>query len=1038
MNLPDFSIKRSITTTMLVLIIVVLGAISFLRLGLDFMPEITYPALSVITRYTGVSSEDIESLVTKPIEEAVLTVKGVKDVNSISQEGFSAVMVEFEWGTNLDFAAQDIRDKIDFLKDFLPEDITRPMVFKFDMSMMPVVAYGVTGKRDPLSLRKFTEDILKEQLEQVDGVASCIVYGGYEKEILIAVDRKKLEGYKLSLDFVMRRIASENVTLPAGYIDKVYKEYVIRTMGEFKNINEIKNILITMVNGVGVYLKDIATVKQTHKEVRDYARTNKRNSCMIMVSKESGANTVIVSNRIERKLSHIKKLLPSDIKIHTLFSQAKFIKKIIKVTSGNAIWGGILAIIILYFFLRNWRPTATIGVAIPLSIMATFIPLYFLGHTLNLITLIGIALGVGMIVDNSIVVIENTFRHLELGKPRVESARLGATEVGMAITASTLTTVSVFLPLLFAGGIAGKIFKGLAVSVTSSLLASLLVAITIVPMVASKLFKRKEKQHKITSSKMSFPFFQKKYKNFLKKVLNNKKKVLFIGLGSFILVMLLTPFVKKEYFPKIDQGMITIMVKMPVGTTLDETNRVVKMVEDIVSKEKGVETYGAFLGITKGGEIDAAFGTGPSGVHEGEIFIRLYDKAKRKRTLTEVISSIRSKLPKIGGVKFEFMDMGSAMIMGGVTQKPINIKIFGKDLKTLESISNKIIDKLKRIKGIYDIDSTLKKGKPEIRIYIDREKSARLGLNTSQIAHTIETAFLGKVSGRLRYKGEEIDIRVRLRKEDRKNLEDLKELFVPNVKGEPIRLQEVTNIEFERGPIKLTRENQKRVISVTSNLSGKDLGSVMNKIKKEISKIYFPPGYFVEYGGEAKEMRETFVTLSEVFLLSVLLIYLIMAAQFESLIHPLVIMFTVPFAIVGVILSLLITGKSLSLPTGMGVLILSGIIVNNGIVFIDYINQLRKKGMEKTEAIIEAGAIRLRPILMTASTTIFGMLPLAVSKLEGSASRSVVAISIIGGLIVGTFLTLIILPIIYSVLENIGDRIKRKIKRHLRVDIEES
>ena len=1035
MNLPEFSIRKAVTVSMLILIIVVLGAISFIQLGLDLMPDITFPVISVITRYTGVASEDVETLITRPIEEAVSTVKGVKKVTSISQEGLSAVMVELEWETNLDFSAQDIRDKIDFLRDFLPEDISHPMVFKFDPSMIPIIAYGISGKREPLSLRKFAEDTFKDQLEQVDGVASCIIWGGREREILIEVDRKKLEGYKFSLDFIVRKIKTENLNLPGGHIAQNYKEYLLRTVGEFGNLDEIKNLVLTVIDGVPIYLKDVAKVKDTHKEIRDYARTNKKNACLVIVSKESGANTVLVTDRIENEIEKLRRNLPPDIEIHTLFDQARFIKRILKVTSGNAFWGGILAILILYLFLRNWRPTATIGFAIPLSIMATFIPLYSFGYTLNFITLIGIALGVGLIVDNAIVVIENTFRHLGKGKTRIEAAKLGGTEVGMAITTSTLTTICVFIPLVFAKGVAGKIFKGLAVTVTSGLLASLLVALTIVPMIASRIFKmRKEEKYDISFGGKKFSLFQEKYRGVLDWVLNHKKRVILYGLGIFILVICLIPFMKKEFFPKIDNNMAIAMIKMPVGTNLDETDRVVKICEDTVSREKGVKTFGAFVGLSRGGEMDAAFGTGPSGVHEGEIFINLFDKADRKRKSSQIVSSIRSKFPKLDGVKFESMDMGRAMMMGGGMQKPIDIKIFGKDLATLEKISNMIIEYIREIKGIYDVESTLIKGKPEIKMTIDREKASRFGLTAGEIARTVEIAFLGKVAGRIRYKGEEIDLRVRFREKDRENLFDLKDLFIHSQTAGPVKLNEVTKIDFTRGPIKLTRENQKRTVSITANLSGRDLGSVMDDVKRGISKINFPPGYFVEYGGEAKEMKETFTTLGQVFVLAILLIYMIMAAQFESFIHPLVIMFTVPFAIIGVILALIITGKSICLPTGMGILILSGIIVNNGIVFIDYINRLRRKGKEKAVAIVEAGVVRLRPILMTASTTMLGMLPLALSRLEGSAARSVVAISIIGGLMVGTILTLIILPVLYSIFDDLGERLMQRGKRILRIE----
>jgi len=1019
MRLPEFSVERPVTITMMILIIVVVGVVSLKNLGLDLMPDITYPVMSVVTTYEGVASEEMENLVTKPIEEIVATIKNVKKVKSFSQEGLSVVMVELEWGANQDFLAQDIRDRLDMLSDFLPEDIDTPMVVKFDPSMIPIFVYGVVGERDPRNLRQLVKDTFKERLEQVDGVASAMVVGGREREVRVELDMKRLESLHLTLEEVRQKLALENLNLPAGYLKSGYEEYLLRTVGEFQTISEIEEIVVALRNNVPIYIKDIATVSDTYEDVRNYARTNKVNSVLAIVSKESGANTVLVSNRVNKAVKELEKRLPQDIKLYNIFEQSKLIRRIIKVTSSNALQGGLLAIGILFLFLRTFGPTITIALSIPLSLIATFIPLYFLGYTLNLITMIGIALGVGMIVDNSIVVIENTFRHLSLGEDPKTSAKLGASEVGMAITASTLTTVVVFLPLLFIKGITGKLFTQLGLTISFSLLASLYVALTIVPMMASKIFRvGVVRGYEVSFGKKTFSYYLEKYRGVLRKALAHPKKIVFWTVIAFILSLCLIPFMGKEFFPSIDNNMASFMVKMPVGTNLDETDRVVKKIEDIILAEEGVLTMGSFVGISEASKHDVAFGMGAMGVNEAQFFIQLEDKLKRNRIAGEIIDEIRAKLPEIDGATYEFTDMARSMITGGGRQEAsIELKLFGKDIVTLEQLSQSVFGEIARIEGVYDVGSSLKKGRPELQFTIDRDRASRLGLTVSQIASTLQTAVQGKVATFFRQGGEEVNIRVSLDQSGRENLEEIKNIVLPSPLGALVRLKDVADIRPAQGPIRLNRENQKRLISVTASLGARYLSRVVRDIESRLRKIGFPEGYFVEYGGQIEKMRETFVSLGWIVILAVLLVFMVIAAEFESFIQTLVIMFTVPLAIIGVILAMIITGKTLSLPSGIGVVLLFGIIVNNAIVMVDYINQLRKKGVEKMEAIVQGAATRLRPVLMTASTTILGMIPMAISHAEGSETRSLVAICIIGGLFMGTILTLIVIPVLYSLFQ---------------------
>ena len=1048
MNLPEFSVSKRVTVTMLIAIVLVLGGIAFSRLGLDLLPDIDYPVVSVLTQYAGVSSEDIENLITRPVEEAVSTVNRVKSVNSFSQEGVSVVMVEFEWGTNLDFAAQDIRDGIGLIQDYLPEDAVAPLVVKFDMSIMPVMLYGVTSEdMNTLELRQLLKDVVKGRIERQEGVASLRLMGGLVREIQVRVDASKLEARALSLDQVVGALRFGNLNLPAGHITKGYKEFLVRSMGEYQNLSEIENTIVGMTSGTGtpIYLKDIAEVADAHHEVRSYGRTQKRDSIILMVSKQSGANTLQVGNRVKKELKEIEQILPSDVRFHLFFDQSEIIRRITSRTGGNAVVGGILAVLMIFFFLRNWRPTFTIAMAIPLSIIATFIAMYFAGYTLNLMTLAGLALGVGMLVDNAVVVIENIFRHLEEGADRITAAKEGAREVAMAITASTLTTMTVFLPMIFATGIAGKLSRGLALTISFALLASLFVALTLVPMLASVIFKRQRpalsgvegtdpgqaNQKRFgegDSSRMTlFEGIKERYQRVLRWSLSHRKTVLGVTAALFLISLGLIPIVGTEFMPSSDQPFIMLNVEMPVGTSLEETNRLVGKIEDILIAEEGVLTVGAFGGLSESSKMDVAFGSVDAGINVGQLSARLVDKKLRKRSDVEIMDAVRSKLPEVEGVKFKFMDMSKQM-MGGGAAAPVDIKVFGKDLATLREISEKIVRRIEGIEGLRDLDTSLRAGKPELRIRIDHEKAGRVGLSVGQVAGTIQTAMQGKVAGQLRSKGDEFDIRVRFREGDRTAIEDIENLTVRSPLGFQIPLKQVAHLEYGEGPVKLDREDQSRLVSVTANVFGRDLGSIMTDVKNAVAPMAkgFPSGYFVEFGGDYEQMMETFVALGAALLLAVLLVYMVMAASFESFAQPLVIMTTLPLAWIGVGLMLLIAGKTISLVSFLGLIMLAGIVVNNGIVLIDYTNQLRKRGVEQHEALIQAGATRLRPILITSGTTILGMIPMALSTSEGAEMRSPIALTVIGGLLTATVLTLVIIPVVYSIVDRISYRTSKR------------
>jgi HAE1 family hydrophobic/amphiphilic exporter-1 len=1029
MKIPEFSVNRKVTTFMLVMILVVLGSIAFFQLGLDFFPDLEFPTVSVITTYRGASSEDIENIITRPLEQIINSVSRVKKVNSLTIEGASVIMVEFEWGTNLDFAAQDIRDQLGLYRSYLPEEATDPLVVKFNFSQFPILFGGITANRPTVELKEIIEDEVAPRIERIDGVASVQIISTEVREILVNVDKSALESLNLSLDQILMALRMENMNLPAGHVVERHEEFLIRTLGEFQSVEDIERTIVgSAQNGQPVYLRDVAEIRDGLKEARYISRIQREKGVMYMISKRSGANTVITANAVNKELERIRQTLPEDIQFWPFMDQADMIKQVINRTGSNALVGGILAIFFLFVFLRNWRPTLTIALAIPLSVITTFIALYLAGYTINLLTLGGLALGIGMLVDNAVVVIENIFRHLEEGKKRDEAAKKGASEVGMAITASTLTTIAVFFPMVFAKGITGKLTQGLALSIAFALLASLFVALTIVPMVASLIFKANKNNNAGAGKvkKVEFERARSFYRRLLHKALRRRGLVLAGVLGLFLLSFVIIPFLGTEFMPSQDQEMIILNVKMPVGTSIDETNRVAKMVEELLAQQPEVKTVSAQIGsAAEEDPSDLAGGFSNSGTHEGILWVGLTPQTEREDSDLEILERIRQKLPKLKDVKFEALDM-SQMMLGG-SSAPVEIKIFGRDIYQLREIADNIVERIQGIEGLRDIAHTFSEGKPEYHIRIDREQASRMGLMVSQIANTIQTASLGTVATRFREGNDEIDIRVRFSKQSRDSLNDIENIPILTSTNQMVRLDQVASITKGEGPIQIDRENQARVVTVQANIAGRDLGSVVGDIKETITGLErgLPSGYFIEFGGQYDDMQEAFIIMAGAFALAVLLVYMIMASQFESFLHPFVIMFTIPLALFGVILALLVSGKPISLPVLIGFIMLAGIAVNNGIVMVDYINQLKRRGVEKKEAILQACTVRLRPVLITALTTIFGMLPMALSTSQGAEMRAPMAITVVGGLIATTLLTLFVIPIIYSLFDRVSFKEKK-------------
>ncbi len=1055
MKIVEFSTTRRVTVVMLMLTLVIFGLISYKRLPINLLPDISYPTLTVRTEYPGAAPSEIENLISKSIEDAVSVISDVIRVSSRSRPDVSEVVIEFAWKTNMDFASMDVREKLDLVD--LPDDAERPVLMRFDPSLDPIMRLSLYGDENLITLRILAEDELKPVLEglsvesgitgaeTVSGVAAVRVSGGLEEEIHVDLEKARLTNLGIPISLVIERLSEENINLTAGNIKEGEIEYIVRTFNEFRQVEEINDIVIDFKNSVAVKVKDVGSVSKSYKERDVITRVNGKESVEVAIFKEADANTVTVARLVKGRLSGIEKKLrkfSDSIRLDITFDQSGFIENSIKEVISTALWGGLLAVIVLFLFLRSIKSTLIIGLAIPLSMISTFFFMYISGVSLNIMSLGGLALGIGMLVDNAIVVLESIDRYHKGGHSTIDAARKGASEVGRAVIASTLTTICVFIPIIFVKGIAGQLFNDQALTVTYSLLISLLVAITLIPMLSSVSIRRrrtmdvqKEDQNAAVGGDslpsrilyiLLYPLFfvfnavfstiTRSYPRVLGFALSNKLLVFIIAFsilgGSWCLFISLG----KELIPELSQGEFSINVRKPTGTPLSSTLETVKEIENIVSNNPEIETIYTIAGSTSqaGGTI------AEERENIGEINISLREKSNR-RLEEYVMADLRERLKPLPAVEYKF---SRPAYFSYAT--PVEVEIKGYNLNVIERLSEVVMAKMEEIEGLTDIKSTVEEGIPEVQIIFDRQKLSQLGLDLNIIANNVRDNVLGNVSTEFSKRDRKIDIRVRARKKDIDSVEDL-ENFVVNPEGErPIPLAAVAEINVKKSPGEIRRLNQERVAVVSANLVGRDLRSSVMDIEEKILNIRMPDGYEVAVSGQSREMLVAFSSMSFAILLAIFLVYIVMASQFESLIHPFVIMFTIPFALVGVAAALFITSKPVSVIVLIGVVMLAGIVVNNAIILVDCINSRIKEGMPRREAIIEGGKIRLRPIMMTSTTTILGLLPLALGMGEGAELRMPMGITVIGGLLFSTLLTLILVPIAYDIVEKIKESVWKR------------
>ena len=1088
MKLIDLSIRRRVTIGMFTVAVLLFGIVSLSRLSINLLPDLTFPTLTVRTEYTGAAPAEIENLISKPVEEALGVVKNLVKMESISRTGQSDIVLEFAWGSDIDIARMEVREKLDALQ--LPLEAERPVILRFDPSLDPIMRFGLyldnsdglvaSADSSVISaaasvenfdltdeelkvIRRYADEQLKKDIESIPGVAAVKISGGMEDEVQVLIDQDKVSQLGINIDQVVSVLNSENVNLSGGRLEEGTQEYLVRTVNEFNSVEEIGNVIISQSGITPIYLRDIAEVRMGYKEREAITRIDGREAVEIAIYKEGDANTVNVARNLDLRLKRIQEELPAEMKLVNVYDQSTFIQSAVDEVVNAGLIGGVLAILILFFFLRDFRTTLIISVSIPVSVIATFNMMFGFDLTLNIMSLGGLALGIGLLVDNSIVVLENIARHREMGKDIPTAARDGASEVSQAVVASTLTTIAVFFPLVFVQGIAGQLFSDQALTVTFSLLASLLVAITLIPMLASlgkKNTAEASDANKKPPARTAFgrasrtaltytfttipafilwlivrafvylglairfllsPFSKSikwaldhlthQYPLFLKWALRSKAQVIVVALLLFGGTMMLVPRLGVELIPQLSQGEFNVEFKLDPGSPLEQTDGVLSRLQRSALTDESISTTFAVAGT--GNRMDANPDQG--GENWGEVHVAL---ANQEDTGAEerAMQTLRKVLEREPGVQYEF-NYPTLFTF----DTPVEIEIAGYDLDKLKRYSQDIAASLDQSERFADVKSTMEQGNPEVQIYFDRERAAALGMSVSDVANRVVSNVRGDIATRYSWRDRKIDVLVRVQEEDRANIDRIKELVINPESERPIPLSMVADVVVDIGPGEIRRIGQERVALVSANLTYGDLGSAAEEINTIIEATPAPPGLDVKLGGQSEEMNSSFRSLLMALLLAVFLVYLIMASQFESLLHPFVIFFSIPLALVGAVIGLWITGSTISVVVFIGLILLAGIVVNNAIVLVDLINQLRQQGVAKAEAIVEAGRLRLRPILMTTLTTTLGLLPMAMGLGDGAEIRAPMAITVIGGLLISTLLTLVVIPVMYMALDRKPD-----------------
>jgi len=1023
MSIPRLAIERPITMFMLSAVVMLIGGLSLVRLPVDLMPDVSFPSITVRVGYAGVGPLEMEELVTRPIEQALSAVAGLERIESTSSEGSARVTLNLAWGTDLNEAADDIRNRLDRVRGRLPEEADAPVMFKFDSSAQPIMGVGlesVGGVYDRVKLREIAEHDLSQRLERVPGVAAVTVEGGLRRQIHVELSKEKIRALDLPVDRVVNLLRTENQNIPLGEIDEGDRTFLVRSQGQFENLNEIRDLVVMTRTGVPVYMRDIADIKDSTEDFRSFTRINGEPGVRLRITKQSGTNTVAIADAVRVEVAKINREVPT-VKMTVLDDSSIFISRSIHAVQEHALVGGFLVMLIVFLFLRDLRATFIVFTSIPISVIGTFALLYFNGYTLNTMTFGGLALGIGMIVDASIVVLENTFRHMEHGKDRMTASIDASEEVWSAILASTLTHIAVFVPLLFLTGVSSIMFKQLSVVVMFSLTMSLFVAVTVVPVLCSRLLKlpppvaeRKGLSGRLYSwSERVLDSMDERYSRIIHIALKHRPTVLGVGTACVIAAVMILPSIGFELMPQTDEGEVQVTAELPVGTRAERAEDVAVRLEGLA--RQNVEEVVDIITQAGGGGFQGG------GANRVNMTLRLVTKDERKRSSEQIARDLNRQLPGIiPGVIIQTRASGGNQqqnrLFGGGESR-ISLEIRGDDLAISQRVAQSAKSVMDRVPEIRNARVGRDDGRPELAIQVDRPKAALLGLSVTGVANSIRTSVGGTQAAFFRESGNEYPIIVRLREEDRGRIEDISDILLSTGQGQVVEAKNLMTVRNQSGPTEIQRKNQERIIRVTAEPET-TLSDALSAVNARLDEVSVPDDFAVGFGAEAEEQAKAFSQLQMMLLLAILLVYAVMASQYESLRDPFIIMFSVPLAAIGVVLALKLTGTTFSLQAYIGVIMLAGIVVSNAILLVDYTNILRRRdNVPLREAVETAGRTRLRPILMTSLATMLGLVPMALGIGEGAELQAPLARVVIGGLLASTLITLVFVPTVYTIFE---------------------
>ncbi|WP_372931760.1 efflux RND transporter permease subunit [Mariniphaga sediminis] len=1028
MNIYKNAVNKPITTLMVFTAIVVMGIYSLVQIPVDLYPEMDPPYISIMTTYAGANASDIETNVTRTIEDALNSVDNLKEITSTSSDNLSVINLEFEWETDLAEATNDIRDVIDRVIDFLPEDAERPMIFKFNTSMMPIVFYAVTAEESYPGLEKLLDEKIINPMNRIEGIGSIGLMGAPRRVVYIDADPRLLEAYNLTIEQIGNTVAAENMNLPSGNIKMGKLDYQLRVQGEFSTSSRIENLVIGNMSGKPVYIRDVAVVRDSIKDLSLDEKINGETGLRMFVMKQSGANTVKVAREARKTVDELQESLPPDVEISLIMDTSDFIKGSVKNLSETLMWALLFVALVVLFFLGRWRATFIIVLTIPISLIVAFLYLYVTGGSINVISLTSLSIAIGMVVDDAIVVLENITRHVERGATPREAAIYATNEVWLAVVITTLVVVAVFFPLTLVGGMTGVFFNQLGWIVTITVVTSTLAAISLTPMLSSRFLKLRERRKNpgpLSYDRTIEKFLGKLddfYEKTLRWTLRHKLITLFVALAIFIGSMMLVQFVHTDFMPESDESRVTASIELQTGTRVEETIKTTRYLEKVINEKfPEVEVMAASSGADdEGGLFSLFMSTGSNMIN---FMMRLTPIEERERSVWDVAAALREEIAALPEV-INFSVETAAQGMGGTTNT-VDVEIYGYDFDMTNALAEEIRQKVEAVPGAINVQVSRKNDKPELQFVPDRDKMALHGLTTAQVSANIRNRVSGMIASQYKEEGEEYDIRVRLEEEYRNSITELEEFSIVTPSGKRIKLKELGEVKEYWSPPNIEHKRRERIVTVSAKPDRIALGELANRIKTEIADVKVPQELILNVGGAYEDQQESFLDLGLLMLISLILVFIVMASQFESFTMPFVIMFSIPFAFTGVVLALLITGTTLSLVAALGAVLLIGIVVKNGIVLIDFTNLMRDRGLDLYEAIAVSGKSRLRPVLMTAATTILGMLPLALSTGEGAELWRPMGITVIGGLTFSTLVTMIVVPVMYGLLAHHGKRNKK-------------